>query len=151
MKSGPGSRSSARPAGFMVVLTVAQSRTSEAFATIEAFIAGAVSDDDMATARACGRVLLKMGDRVAQAFNIAPGAGSRVLAVAIRANGGFNVQRLAVFRQRQFRHWTIDFFSYFLRQPGNRQLRLVTIRRVGLAIARDKLITHPTKYVIGDR
>src|SRR5690348_12682313 len=54
---------------------------AEALAAIQAFIASAVAHGDMAAIRACGRILLKMSNGVAQCFDGALGSGVGVTIV----------------------------------------------------------------------
>ena len=69
----------------------------EALAAVQALVTGAVADGDMAAARACWRVLLKVGYGIAEAFNFAmPVAipGPRAVSVAVAC---LHIDDLSVF------------------------------------------------------
>src|SRR5436309_8162255 len=123
---------------FVTVLTAPKT-----FPAVQAFIASAIADRDMAAVGTGRRVLLKMSDGLAQRLNSAS-RGSRFKRVAIAGGiGGFHFQQVSVFGNGQLRHWPVHVFFYFFEQTGDGQLWLIPIGGVGLAIAGDELKSHP--------
>src|SRR5262249_22196240 len=57
--------------------------TAETFSAVQALVTGAVANGDVAAVRTRRRVLLEMGDSIAQVFHHAIGGGVMPMAVAV--------------------------------------------------------------------
>src|SRR6266478_3763696 len=77
--------------------------TPKTFPAVQAFIASAITNRDVAAVGTGRRVLLKMSDGLAQRLNGAS-RGSRFMRVAIAGGtGGFHVEQVGVFGNGQLR------------------------------------------------
>jgi len=112
--------------------------TAEAFAAVQAFVAGAVAHGDLAAGGTARGVLL-VGDHLRE------GGGA--------ARGGFirrKIHDVGVLGQREFRHRPVHFFFKFLGQAGDGELRLGARAADAFAIARYELEGQPAEDVVGN-
>src|SRR5207247_595123 len=101
------------------------SGATEAFATVQTFVAGAVAHGHVAAIRTGGRILLEVSNGVAKGFDSA-GRRRRAMRLSISAwTGGFQVQQVRVLGNWKFRHRPVDVSFDFFNQTGDRQLRLI--------------------------
>ncbi len=80
---------------------------TQALAAVEAFVAGAVADGDVATIRAGGSILLKMGDGITKGPDV-PEAWRR-MAIAVGAPARARIS-FVILSQGQFRHRAVHLF-----------------------------------------
>jgi len=93
---------------------------AEALAAIQAFVASAVADGDVAAAWASRRVLLEVSDGIAQRFYFALQCGGLwvlFMAPAV-GTGRFQIDDFGIFGEREFRHGPVYFFFSSSRRPG---------------------------------
>src|ERR1019366_8717889 len=128
----------------------------QAFAAVEALVAGAVAHGDVAAIGTGGGVALKTAELLAQGRKHPPGTGSGVIgaavavAVALRGARLRRYQNVGIVRERQVRHRPVYFFFDFFREAGQGQFGLGTRREIGFAVARDKLQGQPAEYVVNN-